>query len=69
MFSWNTGFLPTRWENTPIIEEIHSNLLIRTKMQYAKGMNTRMTSEHKLTAYGGDLVHNTQLYTSAVGHT
>lgn len=43
------------------------DLLIRTKVQYAKGTNTPMTSGHKLTAYGSDPTQNIQLYRSVVG--
>lgn len=36
-------------------------------MQYAKSVSTRIISRQKLTAYGSDLVIDTQLYRSIVG--
>lgn len=43
------------------------DLLIKTKMQYAKSNSTPMTSGHKLMAFGSDPVQNAQLYRSVVG--
>lgn len=42
------------------------DLLCRAQMQYAKGMNTPMTSGQKLSAFGSDLVQDVQLYRSIV---
>lgn len=43
------------------------DLLVRVKMQYAKGIASPMTSGEKLTAYGSDSVTDSHLYCSVVG--
>lgn len=44
-----------------------TDLLIWAKMQYAKGMETPMTSGLILTSYGSDLVQNVQFYQGVMG--
>lgn len=41
--------------------------LLRAKMQYAKGINTPITSGQRLTSYGSNPVKDVQLYRSIVG--
>lgn len=38
------------------------NLLCKAKMQYAKGINTLITSGQKMTGYGSEAVKDVQLY-------
>lgn len=44
-----------------------TNLLSRAKMQSAKSMDTRITSGQRLSAYGSDPFHDSQLYRSIAG--
>lgn len=44
-----------------------TDLLCKTKMQYAKCVSAPMTTGQKLTSYGSDTVKNVQLYRSVVG--
>lgn len=44
-----------------------TDLLCKTKMQYAKCVSAPMTTGQKLTSYGSDPVEDVQLYRSVVG--